>query len=265
MHTPKNACYVATDVGSPPLLGRYKLPDGTCFFDYCILSSAKIDYNSISGQTSLYIDDKLKYFLTNPDKYIKPLKDSGVAVLLSISGNHTGAGVCNFPDQAHATAFAAILADTVTKYGLNGIDFCDEGSDYGIDGAGPLNAASFPYLVQGVQANLDDSWITMSFVGPSTLYMSNGGLFVGEFIGACWSGLYGGYSVPPTQINNPIVLAAAAVDLAGSVDTAVALAAQTVTDGYGAIVYRNMPNEDYSAYLSNISQVLYGQKTVYTE
>ena len=47
-------------------------------------------------------------------------------VLLSVLGNHQGAGFANFTSFAQADAFAAQLADAVTTYGLDGIDFDDE-------------------------------------------------------------------------------------------------------------------------------------------
>ena len=58
-------------------------------------------------------------------------KHEAQKVLLSILGNHQGAGFANFTDYASADAFAADLEQVVKTYGLDGIDFDDEYAEYG--------------------------------------------------------------------------------------------------------------------------------------
>jgi chitinase len=62
-------------------------------------------------------------------------------VVLTILGNHQGAGICNFPTREAARDFAQQLANTVNTYGLDGIDFDDEYSEYGKNGTGNLMTA----------------------------------------------------------------------------------------------------------------------------
>ncbi len=72
----------------------------------------------------------------------------------------SGAGICNFPTREAAKDFALQLANTVNTYGLDGIDFDDEYSDYGNNGTGQPNDSSFVMLVQELRALLPDKIIS---------------------------------------------------------------------------------------------------------
>jgi GH18 family chitinase len=52
------------------------------------------------------------------------------------------------------------LANTVNTYGLDGIDFDDEYSEYGNNGTGQPNDSSFVMLVQELRALLPDKIIS---------------------------------------------------------------------------------------------------------
>lgn len=64
---------------------------------------------------------------------VAPLQQQGVAVLMTLVGNHDAAGWSNFTDdaagEANAGLFAEQLVDTIQTYGLNGIDIDDEYSN----------------------------------------------------------------------------------------------------------------------------------------
>lgn len=64
---------------------------------------------------------------------VAPLQQKGIAVLMTLVGNHDAAGWSNFTDdaagQANAGLFVEQLVDTIQTYGLNGIDIDDEYSN----------------------------------------------------------------------------------------------------------------------------------------
>jgi hypothetical protein len=268
-NNPLGVCYSLTNSSNPLDLGIYTLENGNPLFDIGILFAANINYNTATQEAYLYFNDSVSNILKNVDTYIRPLQAKGIKVLLSILGNHQGAGISNFPTQAAATAFAQQLTDAVNTYGLDGIDFDDEWSEYGNNGTGQPNDFSFPYLVSALREQLPDKLITMYFIGPAAGSLSYGTINVGSLINYSWNPYYGTFNAPdiPGMSNNQ--LSAAAVGIAeeeGYTPPAQAaqLATQTLQAGYGVYMYYNLPDSNQSAYLTQVSQALYGQGTVYT-
>ena len=74
---------------------------------------------------------------------IRPLQRRGTKVLLSLLGNHEGAGFANFPTRHDADRFAAQVASVVHRYHLDGVDLDDEYSEYGKNGTGQPNEDFF--------------------------------------------------------------------------------------------------------------------------
>ena len=61
--------------------------------------------------------------------YVQGLQAKGIKVVLTVLGDWQGIGVANMNDT-QTTQFAKILAHAVEKYGLDGIGFDDEYSNY---------------------------------------------------------------------------------------------------------------------------------------
>jgi hypothetical protein len=260
---PIATAYVEVNNDTFSNVGQYVLAsNGANVFDIGIIFAANINYDGTSA--SLYFNPQVQAVLDNAATQIAPLQAKGIKVLLSILGNHEGAGFANFPDQAAAAAFATQLSDAVSTYGLDGIDFDDEYADYGTNGTAQPNAWSFPYLVQALRNDLPDKIISLYFIGPSSTTLSYDGIVVGDLLNYSWNPYYGTWGVPDVPGLAQAQLAPAAIDIQNTAaSTASSLAQETVADGYGVFNTYNLPDTDASAYLSSVTQQLYGSNTVY--
>lgn len=264
---PRTTCYVEVNNHSIANVGKYVLQStGAPVFDYALIFAANINYDGKKAYLSN--NPQVQATLDNVDTLVRPLQAKGIKVLLSVLGNHQGAGFANFADRGAASAFAAQLASTVRKYGLDGIDFDDEWADYGTDGTAQPNDWSFVYLCQQLRRMLPNKIISMYYIGPSSEHVVYNGVSVGSFIDYAVHPYYGAYA-PPGYIDIPGLtkqqMGAAAIWLE---QTDPALAAQfgqqTVADGYGLYNTYDLQEGDHSAYISAFSNALYGSDTVYT-
>lgn len=145
--TPKIAIYVETNDVNPLNAGDYMLSDGTTTYaDIVELFASNIHAETVDGvvRPTLYLNDKMTNLLENGGaaKYVKPLQDKGIKVLLTVLGDWAGIGVANMNDT-QADQFARILAYAVEKYGLDGIGFDDEYANY----SGALVPGSFGNII----------------------------------------------------------------------------------------------------------------------
>lgn len=96
--------------------------------DMVILFSANINYDTEKEKVYLYHNPNVQYLLSNRDKYLKPLQDRGIKILLGIVGNHDRSAVGNLAD-ATAKAFAQEIKATCDAYQLDGVFLDDEHSE----------------------------------------------------------------------------------------------------------------------------------------
>lgn len=102
---------------------------GTPFFDVVVLFSGNIRFNRETQKIYIHLNENLTPQLANAEKYIKPLQRKGMKVVLSILGDHDGSGLANLSEQG-AKQFAKALRDICDRYGLDGVMFDDEYSEY---------------------------------------------------------------------------------------------------------------------------------------
>jgi hypothetical protein len=262
---PKGVCYVEVNNNDIRNVGNYTLSTGQQLFDVAIIFAANINYNTTTQKAELFFNPQVTNVLSNASTYIQPLQAKGIKVMLSILGNHQGAGITNFPTQAAAQDFAQLLSNAVTTYGLDGIDFDDEYADYGTNGTGQPNSSSFVYLVTALRQLMPTKLISFYYYGPAASRLSFNGVTVGSKVDYSWNAIYGSYSVPNVPGLAKSNLGPAAIDIQStSATTAASLATQTVSNSYGIYLYYNLPNTDVHTYLSGISNNLYGKATVYT-
>lgn len=144
--TPKITIYVETNDVNPLNAGDYVLSDGTPYASIVEFFAANIHAETVDGvvRPTLYLNDKMTNLLENGGaaKYVKPLQDKGIKVLLTVLGDWAGIGVANMNDT-QADQFARILAYAVEKYGLDGIGFDDEYANY----SGALVPGSFGNII----------------------------------------------------------------------------------------------------------------------
>lgn len=264
---PRTTCYVEVNNHSIANVGKYVLKsNGAPVFDCALIFAANINYDG--KKAYLYNNPQVQATLDNVDTLVRPLQAMGIKVMLSVLGNHQGAGFANFADRGAASAFAAQLASTVQKYGLDGIDFDDEWADYGANGTAQPNDWSFVYLCQQLRRMMPNKTISMYYIGPSSERVVYDGVSVGTLIDYAVHPYYGGYA-PPGYIDIPGLtkqqIGAAAIWLEQTDATlANQLAQRTVADGYGLYNTYDLQEGDHSAYISSFTSALYGSDAVYT-
>lgn len=262
----KSVCYVEVNSNSLLNTGKYTLTTGgQQLFDIAIIFAANINYNTTTHKAVLFNNPNVSGVLTNKATQIVPLQNKGMKVLLSVLGNHQGAGFCNFTSRTAAAAFAKQLSDTVAYYGLDGIDFDDEYADYGNNGTTPPNDSSFVILVDELRKVMPSKIISFYYYGPAASRLSWGGKKVGDFANYSWNAIYGSYSVPNVAGLPKSNLGPAAVDIQStSQSTANSLATQTKNNGYGVYLWYNLTSTDKHTYFSGVSNILYGSNVTYT-
>ena len=108
---------------------EYVLEDGQLFFDAVVLFSGNIRWDTQSGKPYMHYNDNVTALLKDKDKYIQPLRDRGIKVLMGVLGDHDGSGPGNLTEKG-AEVFAEHLAEMCVEYGLDGICMDDEYSEY---------------------------------------------------------------------------------------------------------------------------------------
>ncbi len=257
---------VYTEVNNNNLLnsGCYTLKtSGEQLFDISIIFAANINYDVATHKAVLFNNENVTLVLNGNAQYIKPLQDKGIKVLLSILGNHQGAGISNFTSRTAAHDFALQLSNAVSTYGLDGIDFDDEYADYGNNGTPQPNDSSFVMLLGELRSLMPDKIISFYYYGPASSRLTYKNEKAGDYLDYSWNAIYGTYIVPAVPGLNKTQLAPAAVWINNTpLATAKNLARRTVTDGYGAYLCYDLGGNNASAYLSGISMNLYNDSVV---
>lgn len=122
----KVLCVLETNDVNPLNALSFKLKDsGKYFYDIVVLFSDNIILDETTGTVHALVNEQIKSILNNRDKYLKPLQDRGMKVVLAITPYHTHAGVANLM-PATAEAFAKELKIICDTYSLDGVFFDDE-------------------------------------------------------------------------------------------------------------------------------------------
>lgn len=262
---PTSVAYVEVNDQSMLNVGKYTLANGgDNVFDIAVVFAANINYDTTKKSAYLHFNENVQKVLDNAATEIKPLQDKGIKVVLSVLGNHQGAGFANFPSQEAASGFAKQLSDAVDTYKLDGIDFDDEYAEYGKNGTGQPNDSSFVHLVTALRANMPDKIISLYSIGPSAERLSYDGVDITAKFDYAWNPWYGTWNVPGIDLPKSKLSPAAVQFGATSADTAANLAARTVSEGYGVYLTYNLDGSDRSDYISRFTSRLYGSDAVYT-
>ena len=119
-------CVMETNDVNPLNLLSFTLDDsGKYLFDALVLFSDNIILDEATGTVHALVNDNIKYILNNREKYLTPLQERGMKVILAITPYHTHAGVANLK-PATADAFAKELKIICDTYELDGVFFDDE-------------------------------------------------------------------------------------------------------------------------------------------
>ena len=92
-------------------------------------------------------NENVQHLLDYKEKYLKPLQEKGIKVILGILGNHDRSGIANLTPKG-AKLFAKDIKSVLDAYELDGVFFDDEYSNY--DGSPGFE----PYPSNGAAARL---------------------------------------------------------------------------------------------------------------
>ena len=120
---------------------------GKLLIDQVILFSGNINYNVETGQVYVSNNENVQHLLDYKEKYLKPLQEKGIKVILGILGNHDRSGIANLTPKG-AKLFAKDIKSVLDAYELDGVFFDDEYSNY--DGSPGFE----PYPSNGAAARL---------------------------------------------------------------------------------------------------------------
>lgn len=104
---------------------QFETLDGHLLIDYLVLFAYNINYDAEAGRVYCFANPQCQYILDHYDEIIKPLRERGIKVIISILGNHDMAGSAQLSDMG-ARAFAQEMAALVYGYGFDGINYDDE-------------------------------------------------------------------------------------------------------------------------------------------
>jgi hypothetical protein len=254
---PKNVVYIEVNNNHMANAGCYTMKsNGLPFFDMAIIFAANINYDTQAKKAVLYNNPNVTNVLNNRNTFIKPLQDKGIKVLLSVLGNHQGAGFANFTSRAAAKDFAQQLSNAVTTYGLDGIDFDDEYAEYGKNGLPQPNDSSFVMLLDELRKLMPAKLITLYNIGPAAARPSYGGKKTGDFVNYAWNPYYGTYSAPSFAGMAKSQLGPAAIWINHTaLSTAKQLVTRTMNDGYGVVLYYDLNQTNNQSYFNTLGLV----------
>jgi hypothetical protein len=178
------AALAVTGDQNPLLALNYRLDNayGPYFFDYVILTWARMTVNRDGGGLKFDLDlSEVKSLLDAKSTTIAPLQAKGIKVLLGVTNGGGGVSFANLPYNYRET-FAKTIKDTLDRYGLNGIEFNDEGAG---DGAYPyLGAAQYydPETDEKDGVPDDGSTVSVESAAEALDYWKTGALNYSAFL-----------------------------------------------------------------------------------
>lgn len=188
---PITVTYVNVNEVNPLYATLYKI-DGKPFFTHVILSTAFVTTDD-NQSAILSFSDKVKEAMQQTSS----LHESGLKVLLSITGSGCGLGFANMTDKQIET-FGTQIKAVVDQYDLDGIDFNDENAEYGMYGFPPANSTSYSKLIETVRKLIGTEKL-ITVYDNSTGY-SRHLTSVAQLVDYAWSDKFGQQIDPRSRI-----------------------------------------------------------------
>ena len=138
---------------NPLNAGIYFINDSIPFYNVVMLNKVRITEGP-GWKAFLGWDSGMQKVLDNPETYIRPLREKGIKVLLTITGYRVnGWGFANLlTDQM--TVITDELAELVATCGFDGIEVEDEWTDYGANHCPMPNKTSYSNFLSMLRAKL---------------------------------------------------------------------------------------------------------------
>lgn len=237
---------------------------GKYLFDQVILFSGNINYNLETQEVYNYNNENISHVLQYKEKYLEPLQQKGMKVILGILGNHDRAAITNLSDEG-CKHFAQELKAKVEAYNLDGVFFDDEYSSRGnypgfVSGN---NASRLCYEVKKAMPNkLVEVYV---YSGTGSLYSVDGHQ-PGEFVDY---GIhdYGGTSDLssnyPGMPKSGMILGS--IECARGYASSSSVYMRIKANGYGGtMVFGLDPKRTPNYVLNRVAQAFYGENVLQT-
>lgn len=159
----KMVAYVETNDWDIRNLGQILLSNSNKpVFDIVVLFAANMNYDTKTGKRVLFFNDKLQPIIKDPIKYIKPLKDRGIKVLIDILPNHQGVGYANFQNYEEALDFAKQCKYYADYLGIDGWDIDEEYAGYhNLPEKPQKGVQSFFWFMRAMKEVMPDKMLTL--------------------------------------------------------------------------------------------------------
>ncbi|WP_447640858.1 MULTISPECIES: BT_3987 domain-containing protein [Chitinophagaceae] len=187
----KMVAYVQTNDWDIRNYGQFLLKNSQKpVFDYVVMFAANMNYDIVKKQRYLAFNDKLQPYVRDPQRFIKPLKDRGIKVVLTILPNHQGVGYFNFQSYEDAVSFAQDCKNWADKLGIDGFDIDEEYADYSVRPELPTKGtqSSFWFL-RAMKTVMPDKILTLYDYGfnLSSSSRDDQGKAAVDYIDVSWS------------------------------------------------------------------------------
>ena len=107
---------------------QFETEDGHLLIDHLVLFAYNINYDAEKGRVYCFANPQCQYILDHYDEEIRPLRERGIKVFISVLGNHDISGLAQLSD-AGARAFAQEMKAICEGYGFDGVNYDDEYSN----------------------------------------------------------------------------------------------------------------------------------------
>jgi len=228
-------------------------------FGFAVIFAANIN-DSSNGQAELYFNPQVYSTLISGN--VAYLHSLGIKVLLSVLGNHEGAGWGCFTSYNQADSFAIQCANAVTTYGLDGIDIDDEYSTC------TTNTSSLVLAVSALRSRLGTAkYITKALYDDIQYFSATyNGKTAGQILDYGWEMTYGdtdysGRMTPYVNAGMAKTKLLVGCDIGGTDETTASKF--VVKNGYAGIMTYNISTTSQTN-LSKITTVLFSSATSVT-
>ncbi len=234
---------------------------GKYVIDQVVLFSGNINYNVETGEVYNFNNENITHVLENRDKYIKPLQEKGMKVILGILCNHDRA-CCAYLSDENCKKFALELKAKLDAYGLDGVFFDDEYCSRG-DYPGFSKTNNFARLAYECKKAMPDKLVeAYVYSGTRSAAQIDGvqGVDYGIQDYLNYSDLSSYY---PGMAKSGMIQASS--EFARGSIISENTARRIVTDGYGGtMIFSLNPSNGKVARFNNITIPFYGEETVQT-
>lgn len=107
---------------------EFETEDGHLLIDHLVLFAYNINYDAEKGKVYCFANPQCQYILDHYNEIVRPLRERGIKVFISVLGNHDASGLAQLSDEG-ARAFAQEMKALCEGYGFDGVNYDDEYSN----------------------------------------------------------------------------------------------------------------------------------------